>query len=128
MALCTAGCILQAKLPFLDTQSGFPGVTILSASSVRTLVHCVVKYSRPPNLSVILKSQPPICLDYRACNAPKLRMQFNVLKLTNLRCHIIFLLSLCLFLRIMLAAWLQYSRSCDLQSINFCQRPVKIRD
>ena len=29
---------------------GFPQVTILLASSVRTLVHCVVKYSRPPDL------------------------------------------------------------------------------
>ena len=31
---------------------GFPQVTILLASSVRTLVHCVVKYSRPPDLKL----------------------------------------------------------------------------
>ena len=49
MALCTVGCIPQAKFPSLDTQSppGFPGVTILSASSVRTLVPIEMKHSRP---------------------------------------------------------------------------------
>ena len=36
MALCAAGCILQAKL--------------LSASSVRKMIHCEVKYSRPLDL------------------------------------------------------------------------------
>ena len=30
---------------------GFPSMTILLASSVRMLVHCVVKYSRPPDLT-----------------------------------------------------------------------------
>ena len=52
MALCAAGCILPAKLPSLNTQPppGSPKVTILSASSVRTLVQCAVKYSRPPDL------------------------------------------------------------------------------
>ncbi len=44
--------LLQAKLPSLDTYPppGSPRVTIMSASSVRTLVHCVVKHSRPPDL------------------------------------------------------------------------------
>ena len=53
MALCAAGFILQAKLPSLDTQPplGSPSVTILSASSVPMLIHCVVKYSRPPGLN-----------------------------------------------------------------------------
>ena len=52
MALCAVGCIQQAKLPSLDPPSHprVPSVTILSASSVQTLVHCVVKYSRPPDL------------------------------------------------------------------------------
>ena len=46
-----------------------PGVTILSASSVRTLVHCVVKYRRPRNRpqlgSLIMKSHH--YLDFEAC-------------------------------------------------------------
>jgi hypothetical protein len=32
-----------------------------------------MKYSRLPDLSVILKCQPPICLDYRARNEPQLK-------------------------------------------------------
>ena len=58
MALCTAGYILQAKLPSLDTQPppGSPSVTILLASSVRMLVYCVVKYSRPPDLKSSLNT------------------------------------------------------------------------
>ena len=52
MSLWAAGYILQAKLTYLDTQPSpsSPRVTILSASSVRTMVHCVVKHSRPPDL------------------------------------------------------------------------------
>ena len=37
---------------------GFP-MTILSASSVRTLVHCVVMYSRPPDLKSSSNVSPP---------------------------------------------------------------------
>ena len=52
MSLCAVGCILQTKLTSLDTYSSqdSPSVTILSASPVKTLVHCVMKHSRPPDL------------------------------------------------------------------------------
>ena len=52
MLLFTAGCILQAKLTSLNNlpSPGSPWVTVLSASSVQTLVHCVMKDSRPPDL------------------------------------------------------------------------------
>ena len=68
MAICAAGCILQAKLPSLDTQPppGSPRLTILSASSVRTLVHCVVKYSRPPDL----KSSSNVSLPFAWITGP----------------------------------------------------------
>ena len=68
MALCAAGCILQAKLPSLNTQPppGSPRLTILSASSVRTLVHCVVKYSRPPDL----KSSSNVSLSFAWITGP----------------------------------------------------------
>ena len=64
--ICAAGCIMQAELPSLDTQAyqspqGSPSLTILLASSVQMLVHCVVKHGRP---QVILKCQLPVCLDY----------------------------------------------------------------
>ena len=74
MAICAAGCISQAKLPSLHTYSplGSPSVTILLARSVRTLAFIEMKSSRPPDLSVILKCQPPICLDYKARNRPQL--------------------------------------------------------
>ena len=59
MALCTAGFIHQAKLPSPDT-SRSPNMTVLSASIVQMLVHCVVKYSRPPDL----KPSSNVCLPF----------------------------------------------------------------
>ena len=52
MAICAAGCILQAKLPSLDTQPppGSPRLTILSASSVRTLANLLTS-SHPQMLA-----------------------------------------------------------------------------
>ena len=47
MALCAAVCILQAKFPSLNT--------LLLASSLQTLGFIEMMYSRPPDLSVILK-------------------------------------------------------------------------
>ena len=75
MAICAAGCILQAKLPSLDTQPppGSPRLTILSASSVRTLVHCVVKYSRPPDL----KSSSNVSLPFAWITGPRKRTQLS---------------------------------------------------
>ena len=65
MALCAAGkAAISQHLAIL----GSPSVNVLSVSSVRMLVHYEVKYSRPPKTQVILKFQPPICLDYRARN------------------------------------------------------------
>ena len=43
-----------------------PSVTILLASSVRTLVHCVVKYSRPPDL----KSSSNVSLPFAWITGP----------------------------------------------------------
>ena len=48
------------------------GISILAESSLRMLAFIDTKYSRPPGLSGTLKCQPPICLNYRACNAPQL--------------------------------------------------------
>ena len=45
---------------------GSPRVTILSASSVRTMVHCVVKYSRPPDL----KSSSNVSLPFAWITGP----------------------------------------------------------
>ena len=43
MSLCAVECILQTKLTSLNTwpSPGFPRMTILSASPVQTIVHCV---------------------------------------------------------------------------------------
>ena len=73
MSLYTAGCILQAKLTSLNTQPppGSPRVTILSASPVRTLVHCVVKHSRPPDL----KSSSNVSLPFAWITGPRKRTQ-----------------------------------------------------
>ena len=49
----------------LDTP-GFPGVTILLASSVRTLVYCAVKYSRPLDL----KSSSNVSLPFAWITGP----------------------------------------------------------
>ena len=86
MAICAAGCILQAKLPSLDTQPppGSPRLTILSASSVRTLVHCVVKYSRPPDL----KSSSNVSLPFAWITGPRKRTHLSYLvfySLSNLK-------------------------------------------
>ena len=43
-----------------------PNVTILSASSVQMLVHCVVKYSRPPDL----KSSSNVSLPFAWITGP----------------------------------------------------------
>ena len=37
-----------------------------------------MKYSRPPDLSFILKCQPPICLDYMARNAPQQKVAVDL--------------------------------------------------
>ena len=68
MSLCAAGCILHAKLTSLNTypSPGSPRVTILSARPVRTLVHCVVKHSRPPDL----KSSSNISLPFAWITGP----------------------------------------------------------
>ena len=68
MAVCAAVCILQTKLPSLNTQPplGSPRLTILSASPVRTLIHCVVKYSRPPDL----KSSSNVSLPFAWITGP----------------------------------------------------------
>ena len=69
MALCASGCIPQAKLPSLDTYLAtprFPRVTILSTSSVRTLVHCVVKQSKHPDL----KSSSNVSLPFAWIKGP----------------------------------------------------------
>ena len=53
MSLCAVGCILQTKLTSLCEHLAIPGsprVTILLASPVWTLAHCVVKHSRPLDL------------------------------------------------------------------------------
>ena len=50
-------------------------VTILSASSVRTLVHCVVKYSRPPDL----KSSSNVSLPFAWITGPRKRTQLGQL-------------------------------------------------
>ena len=52
MVLCAVGCIPQAKLPYLNTYQplGSPSVAILLASSVWTLVHCLAKYRKSPDL------------------------------------------------------------------------------
>ena len=68
MSLQAAGCILQAKLTSLNTQPspGSPRVTILLASPVRTLVHCVVKHSRSPDL----KSSSNVSLPFSWITGP----------------------------------------------------------
>ena len=48
------------------------GATMLLASSVRMLAFIKMKYSRPPDLSIILKYKPSNCLDYMARNRPQL--------------------------------------------------------
>ena len=71
---CTAGCIQQLKLlfPWHLAIPGFPQsahtVSKLSADA-DSLWSTVKQASRP---QVILKTQPPICLDYRARNRPQL--------------------------------------------------------
>ena len=54
----------------------FPQWDNTVGSPVQMLVYCVVKHNKPPDLksssNVSLKCQPPICLDYRACNKPQL--------------------------------------------------------
>ena len=52
-----------------------PRVTILSASLVRTLVHCVVKHSRSPDLKLSSNVSLPF-----ACNRPQL-IEFSILKM-----------------------------------------------
>ena len=49
-----------------NTMQYSPSVTILSASSVWTLVHCVVKYSRPPDL----KSSSNVSLPFAWITGP----------------------------------------------------------
>ena len=68
MVLCVAGCIPQAKLPYLDTQSppGSLGVTIQSASSVQTLAFVEIKHSRPPDL----KSSSNVSLQFAWITGP----------------------------------------------------------
>ena len=50
----------------LATPLGSPSRTILLASSVQTLVHCVVKYSRPPDL----KSSSNVSLPFAWITGP----------------------------------------------------------
>ena len=70
--LLLADVTLRAKLTPLDTQppSGSPRVTILSASPVQTLVHCVVKPSRPADL----KSSSNISLPFARITGPRKRL------------------------------------------------------
>ena len=95
MATCAAGCIPQ-KSCHLSTLShpGFPSVTILSASSKQTLAFIEMKYSRLPDLSVILKYQPPVYLDYRARNRPRLIWYSDPTRIENYFGHSVWYFSL----------------------------------
>ena len=57
-----------------------PSVTTLSASSVRTLVHCVVKYSRPPDL----KSSSNVSLPFAWITGPATDPSYHCLVKTTL--------------------------------------------
>ena len=80
MELITA--LQSCHLSTLSHPLGFPGVSILWASSVQTLAFSEMKYSRSPDHSVIRKCQPPLCLDYRAR---------HTLQLTR-KCHLLYYL------------------------------------
>ena len=75
MSLCAAGCIQHAKLTSLKTlpSPGSPKETILSTSQVQTLVHCVAKHSRPPDL----KSTSNISLQFAWIIGPRKRTQLS---------------------------------------------------
>ena len=73
----------QSDPCFQNKNSGCRLTERLSASPVRTLVHCVVKPSRPPDLksssNISLPYQPPICLDYRSAQTdPALHLIHSV--------------------------------------------------
>ena len=73
ISLCAAGCIQLAKLISLNTLPfpGSPRVTILLASPVQTLDHCVVKPSRPSDL----KSSSNISLPFAWFTGPQKRLK-----------------------------------------------------
>ena len=85
MSHCTVACILLAKLASLNTMQHLssPRVTILSASSVRKLVHCETQQSRPPDLKSPSKLSLPFAwITELATDLPSLSRQHMAWQMT----------------------------------------------